>query len=81
MPHLDVAPVIGCLSPYSVTGIFLRDINQREGIFVGVLNETEGSRRGRRSAQWTRIAHVVSAVLAVAVAVGVSDGRTELQSL
>ena len=41
MPHLDVAPVIG-----SVTGIFLRDINQREGIFVGVLNETGGSRRG-----------------------------------
>ena len=32
-------------SPQSVTGIFLRDINQREGIFVGVLNETEGSGR------------------------------------
>ena len=63
MPHLDVAPVIG-----SVTGIFLRDINQREGIFVGVLNETG---EGERGAQWTRIAHVVSA----AVDVGVSDGR------
>ena len=42
------ARLIGCLSPSaSVTGIFLRDINQREGTFVGVLNETGGSRRGR----------------------------------
>ena len=38
------------------------------------MRQGEAGGEGRGGAQWTRIAHVVSA----AVAVGVSDGRTEL---
>ena len=62
----------------SVTGIFLRDINQREGIFVGVLNETgeaggEGDRETRRTVDADRTCRFRGGR-----AVGVSDGRNYL---